>query len=122
MNDLKQLPLLFQEFFNYIGLSNFKTELISDNFSSDYFIRNFNLIKLDYIKLDSNESICKYVTGKIEEMIDSVENSEFVKDYKDRINELNNEKEELNKEIERLKQFETHYNLQYNLTHGKKDE
>ncbi len=119
--NLKSLNTIFEELSKYIGLDIFKIQshwntqdnIIHTNFSFD--IKSIDIARLE-------ESPERFMSNVFDPIVKSIQESEAVKDAKmeltDKVKELETLKEELNKEIERLKPFENYYNMALKMEHG----
>lgn len=114
---LKTSRNIIEEFIKHYGLDNF---LIETNWLSFKNGLNIGL----YTDIDRNECIemDKFIKA-VDNVFKPIENSPFMNNYKKAVKEelstLHTKIDELNKENERLKQFELYYNMQYDMTHGK---
>lgn len=105
---------------NHLGFKLFTvevTQLAQYSFDPAYRISfDYNLsIDRDAKEKQTVEDICKPI-------FKDVENSDLVKqltsDYLSQVSKLTATVETLQKEVERLKPFETYYNLHYKMSHG----
>ena len=115
MNEYLKLTL------DYIGLGSFKYELHSAVEKPAYYL-NFGM-ELDYMDLQQNPK--DLIQKLLIPISDLVKNSDAVKDARFNLEQdikfQQTRAENAEKEIARLRQFETYYNLHYKLTHGEKD-
>lgn len=122
LSNIKSLTSITKEIFDYLGLSKFEAQINISDYSTKYYCdlrysleRNALFNKSDK---DLVETFLKPIT-------DDIKNSEFIKDiteeYTVKIKDLEKTKDAALKEILRLKEFETYYNLTYSLQHGKKE-
>lgn len=100
-----------QEFFNYIGFRLWKLHVEDHVLEPTYHIGLSN--KLDYYDVKTPDS---FKNNFILPIGNEIKNSPYVKDL---TSGLEKKITELTTEVERLKPFETHYNLAFKLQNGK---
>lgn len=107
------------EVFKYIGLKDFKGDLLVMDHDAKYTVR----FSTDFSTYDSRDQKT-LVDRVLKPIVDAVKNSDAVQDAKAELTSqivvLQDELDKLNKENERLKEFETYYNLHFKMTNGVK--
>lgn len=117
----EQLELYFKNFCDYLGLNSGEIRVIHAAMEPTIYI-NYG-VKVDYQDLHLSENPRDFFDRVFKPIVDSISNSEAVKDNTYKLEkELKDTVTELalaNTEIDRLKEFETYYNMHFKMTHGK---
>jgi len=107
------------DFLIYIGLGKFKSsfhEIITKPYDIVLYLENE--YTLDHGKMEGVNNI-------INSIREDIKNSQMLQDYqskdKEKIGILECDKKSLEEEVERLKQYESYYNMLYKITHGKEE-
>lgn len=116
------LTELFKEYCYYVGLHDFKIDVVTSAEKPELIVRFTKFIDfLDISLLNTSQLMDKI----LKPVINSVKESGAVKDalfdLEENIKFLKEQVQNQDKEINRLKEFEVYYNMKYNLNHGKKD-
>lgn len=118
LNNKQELVESVSKTLEYAGLTNFIASAESDVVNRRLNLFVHKKFDITYDK-DLFESSCKFST----ELFNGIEHSPLVKYVKrpleDEIEKHKKTIEELNQKIEKLREFETYYNMQFKLTHGK---
>lgn len=122
-----------QEYLSYtlkhMGLEKFKTQISVDHTS---FNQRFNIhfvlpVEVEPFRIQEHDGIVDAIkTDVIDPWIKSLQESDAVlqatEESNNRITKLEQEKTELTSNVNRLKQFENHFDLEMKLRHGDKNE
>jgi hypothetical protein len=115
----EELTRAFELMFKAIGLSGMQLEVRVD--ASRYDRVSVGLFtSVQVSPLDARPSFAKFE----EELHNNVLNSQLVtgeiQEWKDRLQVSQSKRDELERENQELEKYKTHYDLQFNLQHGKK--
>lgn len=118
----EQLQLFFKNFCDHVGLNSGEVDVAYSNYKKSIYLRWG--IEVDYLRTLSTENPKEFFDKVFVPIIKNIENSEAVKNALYELDKKNLELEEklkfLQLEINKLKPFETYYNLHFKMTHGDK--